>query len=124
MKNQELKVTEILKFLKMAAPLVEKCYQLLAQDYPCELPIDNENFIKSLTENFVKVPEWIEDELDCGETLFRFELDDETGGVLLEPADDNEFCYLPDCVLQRLYDEDIDISELYDAVDYEVNYAK
>ncbi|MFI3326862.1 MAG: hypothetical protein R3Y35_11930 [Clostridia bacterium] len=124
MKKQELKVTEILKFIKMAAPLVEKCYQFLAEEYPCEFTEDNEDFLESLSENFVKVPNWIEDEIDCGDTIFRFEVDEETGAVSLEPADENEFCYLPECVLQRLYDEKIDLTDLRDAVDYEVNYGE
>ncbi|MFI3327419.1 MAG: hypothetical protein R3Y35_14795 [Clostridia bacterium] len=121
--SQELTATEVLKFIKMTAPLVEKCYQLLAKDYPCEFTEDNDEFLESLSENFVKVPNWIEDEIDCGDILFKFELDDVTGEVSLEPANENDFCYLPECVLQRLYDEEIDLSDFRDAVDFVVNYT-
>lgn len=122
--SQELTATEILKFLKMTAPLVEKCYQLLAKEYPCENEEDNFDFLHSLGENFITVPEWVQEETGCADTQFRFTVDSRTNEITLEPADEHDFCYLPDCVIERLLEEEIDMSDLYDAVDYEVNYAE
>ncbi len=119
--SQELTATEVLKFIKMAAPLVDKCYQLLAEEYPCEHEDDNFDFLQSLSENFITVPEWVQDEIECDDIQFKFVVDCETGRINLEPADEHDLWYLPDCIIERLLAEEINMSDLYDAIDCEVN---
>ncbi|MFI3214874.1 MAG: hypothetical protein R3Y24_16295 [Eubacteriales bacterium] len=124
MKNQKMKVTEILNFLNLVTPLVDMCYEILAEEYPCEFPENNEEYMEIIKENFITVPEWVEEETESEDTLFCFDVDEESGVITLEPADAHDFCYLHDSVLERLCDEDVDLSDLRDAVDYEVNYGE